>query len=137
MVSLLSSDKEPGFDDLMKSLFDSVMGAMFQELAESFGKLPILISAAENHGKEKKNTCTFYRGDVCNCWCWKDEPSSEPFILVSVKKGDGWYIDPHPIYCALCFAYEESEEEDEEEWSEDELEDERVEEDEWSEEDEE
>ncbi|MEM3465636.1 MAG: hypothetical protein QXW47_02935 [Candidatus Jordarchaeales archaeon] len=126
----MSDDKMPDFDDLMKNLFDGLMGSMLQGISESFGKLAILVSSAESHGRDKKNTCAFYRNGVCDYWYWEEEPSGEPFIINIIKKGDGWYIDPHPIYCALCFTYEEKEYE-EEELEEEELEDE------WAEEDEE
>jgi len=143
----LSDDKEPNFEDLMKNLFEGLMGSMLQGMTEMFSKLAVLVSAAENHGKDKKDSCAFYRNGVCEYWFWEDEPSGEPFIINVLKEEDGWHIDPHPIYCALCFSYEEKEDEEEEEldeeledeeWTEEEEElDEELEDEEWTEEEEE
>jgi len=69
--------------------------------------LSSLYFACVENGELKKNNCSYYVGELCRYWNWTSKAAllfvpGEP----AVEPDGKWRIDPDPMYCATCPAYE-------------------------------
>jgi hypothetical protein len=83
-------DKEITFEDL--------------EAIDHFSK--VSFSSQMFIGNFKKEHCTYFDGNFCHAWSWKDYKFSginRHFVLEEPIKREGrLFINPHPFFCALC-----------------------------------
>jgi hypothetical protein len=59
------------------------------------------ILSITNSGEGVKESCEHYRRGYCRRVYWEEKPNVA-FSLRKREEDGKWYVDPSPIYCALC-----------------------------------
>lgn len=59
-------------------------------------------------GNCKKMGCENFEQTLCSLWSWEEKPKFHFQMNEPIRQGVKWYINPNPMFCALCHKWKSS-----------------------------
>jgi len=65
----------------------------------------MIASSATEIGNSKKINCKNFEQIICSAWSWENKPAFPFQMGESKRQGIKWYINPNPMFCAICHRF--------------------------------